>query len=126
MKRTLATVLLSFLMGVPVLARGAEPSPTAKAEIAHLFSRLEASGCEFNRNGTWYKPQDASVHLKKKYQYLLDKGMVTSAESFIEKAATESSASGKPYQVRCGGGAPADSAVWFKAELTRHRSANNK
>src|SRR5262245_3074261 len=100
----------------------AEPPATAKQEIRYLLAHLEASGCQFYRNGSWHSAKDASGHLQKKYQYLLDRGMISSAESFIEQGASSSSMSGKPYQVRCGNDAkPETSAVWLTAELSRIR-----
>lgn len=90
-------------------------------EITHLISYLETSGCRFNRNGTWYSAIDAVSHINKKYQYLLDKKLVSSAEVFIEKAASESSMSGKAYLVQCGDAQPESSAIWFSAELKKYR-----
>ena len=54
-------------------------SSAARAEIEGLMSRLEASGCEFNRNGTWYTAAEAASHLQRKAKYLEDSGMVESA-----------------------------------------------
>ncbi|HEY8102098.1 MAG TPA: DUF5329 domain-containing protein [Burkholderiaceae bacterium] len=99
----------------------ANPSAASKAEITHLLSFLEKSGCQFNRNGSWYSPNEAVTHLQKKYQYLLDKNLISTSEDFIERAATESSMSGKPYLVKCDNAAPVESAVWFKRELTTFR-----
>ena len=99
----------------------AAPTPTAKAEIDHLLDYLAKSGCEFNRNGSWYGSKEARDHLNDKYQYLLKKDWVSNAESFIERAATQSSISGKAYQVRCGATQPVASAAWLKAELGRYR-----
>ena len=45
--------------------------PAAKAEIDHLLDYLAKSGCEFNRNGSWYGSKEARDHLNDKYQYLL-------------------------------------------------------
>jgi hypothetical protein len=56
-----------------------------------------------------------------KYRYLLDKGLVSSAESFIERAASKSSLSGTAYQVQCDHGKPVESGTWFSAELARFR-----
>jgi hypothetical protein len=41
--------------------------------------------------------------ISKEYAFLLDKGWVSKAEEFIARAATQSSMSGTPYQVRCAG-----------------------
>lgn len=114
-----------LLLGLTGLAGAAEPTPAARQEIAHLFTYLKASGCDFNRNGSWHGAVEAAQHLDKKYQYLLKKGMVGSAEDFIARAATESSMSGDAYQVRCGASAPVASAAWFGAELRRYRQAHH-
>ncbi len=96
-------------------------SDSTKAEIEHLFTHLEKSGCEFNRNGSWYTASEAAAHLKKKYDYLVKKDMITDAESFIDKAASESSISGKPYQVKCDGKPIVNSKEWFSEELLSFR-----
>jgi hypothetical protein len=95
---------------------------TARAEIDHLLAYLEQSGCEFYRNGKWYPSPDARAHLDRKYQYLLKKGWVDTAEQFIARAATQSSRSGEAYRVRCPAAAAAPSARWLKDELQRYRS----
>lgn len=112
--------LLGALLLVPLLAAAA-PSPSATQEIDHLFTYLKDSRCEFNRNSTWYTPSDAVAHLKDKYDYLLRKDRIATAEDFIELAATESSMSGRPYLVRCGNGATVNSGLWFRDELARYR-----
>lgn len=99
----------------------AAPAPAAQTEINHLMDYLAKSGCEFNRNGSWYGSKEARDHLNDKYQYLLKKDWVSNTESFIERAATQSSISGKAYQVRCGAAQPVASAAWLKAELSRYR-----
>jgi hypothetical protein len=47
--------------------------------------------------------------------------MLSSAEDFIDKAATSSSTSGKLYFVKCGNEEPVQSSVWFKAGLSKYR-----
>jgi hypothetical protein len=101
-----------------------EPAPAAKLEIAHLFSFLQASGCQFDRNGTWYDSNEAVSHLTKKYQYLVSKGLVASSEDFIERVASESSMSDRVYRVRCGSNPAVNSADWFRAELKRYREGS--
>jgi hypothetical protein len=114
---------LTFLLSAFTFlqAHAAEPAAT-KAEIVHLFSVLEAANCQFNRNGTWYNTKEASGHLQTKYKYLQDKDLVPSAEKFIERAATESSFSGKAYQIKCADNVAQTSNPWFQAALVKYRS----
>jgi Family of unknown function (DUF5329) len=114
---TLLLLLASFFTA----AQAAEPAAT-KQEIAHLFTTLEASGCQFNRNGSWYGAKEAAGHLTSKYKYLQDKDLVPSAEKFIERAATESSLSGKAYQIKCADNVAQPSAPWFQAALAKYRA----
>lgn len=109
------------LLLLAALAQAAE-SPTTKAEIAHLFTTLEVSNCQFNRNGSWYSAKEASGHLGTKYKYLQDKDLVPTAEKFIERAATESSLSGKTYQMKCADNVAQPSAPWFRAALDKYRA----
>ena len=114
----LALLLASFLS----LAAGAAPPETAVKEINHLLDHVGESGCEFYRNGSWYGSQKAVAHLRDKYKYLNDRNLVNTTEQFIERAASESSFSGKPYQIRCGGGAAVNSQQWLHEKLMELRA----
>jgi hypothetical protein len=114
--------LLALLL-LPGLAWADEPTPIARQEIAHLVDYLKNSNCQFNRNGSWHSSSDAAKHLDQKYQYLLKKGLASTAEEFIERAGTQSSISGQPYQVRCHAESPAASKTWLSTELTAYRAA---
>jgi hypothetical protein len=116
--RTASALLLS-LAGT---AFAAPLPPAARAEVDALLGRLQASGCEFNRNGSWYAGADAKAHLLKKLDYLEGTDLVKTAEQFIERGASGSSMSGKPYLVRCAGKAPVESAKWLTAELQQVRA----
>jgi len=112
-------LLLALLVGPAVRA---EPAANVATEINSLLDYIETSGCEFNRNGVWYDSKDARTHLDEKYKFLATLGMISSAEDFIEKAATESTFSGKPYEVKCNGGPIVMSRQWLKEELARLRA----
>jgi hypothetical protein len=116
----LFAILTAFMLSLSTSS--AEPDARAKSEIEHLMSFLAGSSCEFYRNGSWHTPARAVEHLRGKYEYLAGRGLVSTAESFIERAATESSMSGKPYLVRCGDAESVESSKWFSAELSRHRA----
>lgn len=100
----------------------AAPSALAQREINHLLDHLERSGCEFYRNGDWHSAKEAHAHIAKKYGYLVEKGLADTAEDFIQRAASQSSMSGKTYRVRCAGVASLPSAQWFADELLRYRN----
>ncbi|HKE95068.1 MAG TPA: DUF5329 domain-containing protein [Povalibacter sp.] len=121
MKQTLMCVAMALSFASPA----AESEADARQEIEHLIGYLGSSGCQFNRNGTWYDASTAVGHLSRKYAVLSDKKLVPTAEAFIEKAASSSSASGKPYHVRCPGKAEIPSGEWFHAELERFRAASH-
>lgn len=117
MKRRAAFAALLFCCG----AGAAETSPAVKAEIEALLGKLEASGCQFDRNGSWYNGSEARDHLKKKLAYIERKGAVRSTEQFIDLAASRSSVSGRPYQVKCTGEPTVESQVWLSKELAALR-----
>jgi hypothetical protein len=105
------------------VAQAGTLSPTARVEIDTLLKRLEASGCQFNRNGSWYPGPEARAHLQRKLEYLEDKGLVDSAEQFIERGATQSSMTGRAYLVKCAGQTPVASRTWLTAQLQAIRAA---
>jgi len=108
------------------MAHAAPPAPGVQAEIEALLGRLESSKCEFNRNGGWYNGADAKTHLHGKLESLERRTTLRSTEQFIELAATFSSSSGKPYEVKCGGGPSVPSAQWLTKELAILRAAGQR
>lgn len=115
-------------LGIAVQAIAAPLAPAARIEIEGLLARLSASGCEFNRNGSWHSAPEAVAHLKRKLDYLEQHDLVANAEQFIERAATASSLSGEPYLVRCGSAAPMNSNVWLREQLAliRKQATGNR
>ncbi|HVK52899.1 MAG TPA: YfeK family protein [Pseudoxanthomonas sp.] len=108
-----------------LFAWGAQAAPSAQAqrEIRGLMDALSASRCQFQRNGKWYERDEARAHLQRKYEYLLKRDLVDTAELFIERAASRSSVSGKAYRVRCPGQADVDAAAWFGGRLKAMRNS---
>jgi hypothetical protein len=104
------------------LCAAAPLEPDARAEIDALMTRLETSGCRVNRNGTWYPAADTRSHLTTKLDYLEQRGQVENAEQFIDRAASGSSMSGRPYLIQCGDAPPVESATWFARELQAIRA----
>jgi hypothetical protein len=111
-----------FLLGALLLPPAlAAPTPASvSVEITSLMTRLEHAGCEFNRNGSWYSGTEAKAHLLLK---LGAAGDFQSAEQFIERVASRSSMSGRPYLVRCEVSPPIESSEWLTAQLKEIRSS---
>lgn len=115
----LALLLASFFSQAAVAA----PPETAVKEINHLLDRVGQSGCEFYRNGIWYKGNLGQVHLRDKYEWLVRKDMISAAADFIDKAASQSSMTGLAYRVRCKGQEEMLTKQWLTEELMRFRAA---
>jgi len=111
---TLAACLQAIAAPVPAKVR---------TEIETLLGNLQASGCEFNRNGSWHSGAEAKAHLLRKLEYLEENAALQTTEQFIEQAASESSFSGQPYQVKCGEAAAVGSRQWLTRELASLRSS---
>lgn len=77
----------------------AQQKLTEAQKIEHLIQYIaHLEGCKFIRNGSEYAPAEAADHLRLK----LKKGgnAKMTAKEFIDKLASESSMSGKPYQLK--------------------------
>lgn len=119
--KQLALLMASLLFAV-ALPVAAAPTPVAvRTEIDGLLTRLASSGCEFKRNGSWHQAGEAKAHLERKLTYIEKRGDLSSIEQFIKLAATGSSMSGTPYQVRCAGTEPVPSAQWLGDALKQMR-----
>lgn len=88
-------------------------------EIDYLLSEVAKSRCTFIRNGKRYPGRDARAHLRSKYRY--NAHLIDSTEEFIEKIASKSSMSGKPYLIRCSGQDEQTAGGWFTALLQTYR-----
>ena len=91
-----------------------------ETEVNSLIDDVAASGCDFQRNGTVHDSVDAADHLRLKYRR--GKRYVDTAEHFIDRLATESSWTGKPYTVICDGVAE-PSGEWLYRRLQEHRNS---
>ncbi|MEO6665873.1 MAG: DUF5329 family protein [Nitrospiria bacterium] len=112
---------LAVFLLAGALAQAAELSSAAGTEIASLLNTLVASECQFYRNGSWHTGAEAKEHLQMKLESYAKKGVITSSEEFIARAATRSSLSGQLYKVRCPNHEEEPSAVWLRRELNHLR-----
>ncbi|WP_439102046.1 DUF5329 domain-containing protein [Congregibacter sp.] len=99
----------------------ADPATPADREITYLINSVEESGCLFMRNGDEHQATDAADHLRLKYRR--GKRYAKSADQFIERLASESSWTGKPYFINCPGSPSVTSRDWLSDELERYRQS---
>ena len=118
-------MLLGLLCACGLAAAGppasAEPDEAAQAEIAALLAAVGSSGCTFIRNDEPGTASAARAHLERKYRYARKK--LESAEDFIERVASKSSRSGRPYLVECPGEPQQPTREWLFDRLAEIRSS---
>jgi len=115
-------LLAALAAASPQRSGAAPPDATAQAEVQHLLQFVGNSGCSFFRNGEWYPARRAAEHLRSKYDYLVTRNRISTAEDFIHKAASFSSFSSQPYKVRCGPQTELLAGQWLSAELDQFRA----
>ena len=113
MRPLLPTVLLCAALTSSTYAQ-----TDTEAEITALIEAVRESGCEFNRNGSLHSAGAAAEHLELKYSR--GKRYADSAEAFIERLASKSSWSGKPYEMICDGETQ-PAGYWLTATLVALR-----
>lgn len=113
MKILYGLLLFTMLLPAAVLADATE------VEIEYLITSVGQSGCIFIRNGSRHDAEDAASHMRLKYRR--GKRYATTAELFIERLASKSSFSGKPYAIECPGSDAVPSGDWLNARLEEYR-----
>jgi hypothetical protein len=88
------------------------------AEIDYLLGTVASSDCLFIRNGKEYAGADAQKHLQMKRER--GRKYYDSSDEFIERIASKSSWSGKPYRIRCGD-VEENAGDWFTSLLDTFR-----
>ena len=108
------------LIAIGLLLAVASPVPAAPPaeEIEYLMTAIGTSGCAFVRNGKRHA-RAAESHIRMKYRRA--KRHATTAERFIERLATRSSMSGRPYLMDCPDSEPVPSAAWLHDALAAYR-----
>lgn len=89
--------------------------------IESLITRVARStDAAFVRNGRSYAAPEAAQFLRKKWRSR--ESEVRSAEEFIDRIASFSSTTGKPYRIRFADGREISSAEFLRAELAKLRA----
>ncbi len=112
--------IIKFLVVLLVILSNAAYADTQK-EIAHLLDFVANTACKYERNGILYGGIEAQGHIKKKYQYSINK--INSAEDFIKYSATRSTISGKKYTILCADMPVQNSADWMLEERKKFRQS---
>ena len=103
--------LVALLLALAEAAAAQSFDPAVSA----LLQSVETSGCEMERNGERHDGKAAAEHLRTKLQRSGRPGM--NADLFIDRVASGSTLSGKPYYVLCPGRPPVESRTWLRARL---------
>ena len=119
MNRISSSHLLCGLLLVFVLQPAATLVDSMDEEIDYLISSVGKGGCTFIRNGNRLTGRAARAHLRSKRR--LNAHVIDSTEEFIEKIASQSATSGKPYLISCKGENQQNAGEWLTALLAQHR-----
>ncbi len=90
----------------------------ATAEVEYLLTALGQSDCTFIRNGKEYSAMEAESHLRMKYER--GRKYADSADQFIDRLASKSSWSGKPYYIQCPGEDQQQTSAWLTQRLAQY------
>ena len=112
MRTLLVTLLLLAMAASP--ARAADDA----AAIEYLLVAVGESGCTFIRNGKEYASEEAERHLRMKYRR--GKRWAPDARAFIDRLASKSSMSGKPYRMRCADEGEQLTSEWLEVKLAAY------
>ncbi len=123
MKYLVLPVLL--LLTVPLKADW----KTEKAKIEYLLQEISMVEGVFVRNETEHAPQEAVEHLRMKIKRAMESWFAPkkekwTAEMFIDKLASKSSLSGKPYQIKLNDGRVINSRDWLNRKLKQFKPTN--
>jgi hypothetical protein len=115
-----AVVSLALATPRPVLADEAAPVGVEQRTIEALIESVaHLTDATFLRNGKSYPSSSAARFLREKWRSRQSE--VRSAEDFIDRVASSSSTTGKPYLIRFANGREVSSAEYLRGELAKLR-----
>jgi hypothetical protein len=115
------TGLLLVLVVTPSFLRAQTLPATENQKIEALIKHVgDLKDAKFIRNGSTYEPSSAVRFLRGKWD--ANKSEVKSARDFIDKVASISGTSGKPYLIRFNDGKEINSGEFLLAELKKIES----
>ena len=120
----LAVLALSLVFAGPraSVAEDGAPETERRTIEALITSVAELRDATFIRNGKSYDAKSAARFLREKWKSR--ESEVRTAEDFIERVASVSSTTSKPYLIRFADGREIQSAEYLRAELARLRAVD--
>jgi len=109
-----AILSLLLLISVPAAVTSAPADETQKIE-ALIQDVRDLKDATFIRNGSSYNSKSAAIFLRRKWQ--ANQSEVKTARDFIDKVASFSGTSGKPYLIRFEDGTEIHSREFLMARL---------
>ncbi|WP_431124682.1 DUF5329 family protein [Variovorax paradoxus] len=126
--RLFRTALFAILLAVVAALAQATPSASEQKLIDTLILRVSnMKTMTFMRNGDEHNAADAAdaaKHMQAKFDHFKDE--IVTAEDFIDRCASRSEITGKPYQVKMPNGAVRDAKEFLTAELHTLRKGGGK
>jgi hypothetical protein len=118
MKRLIIFAFTLLLLAIPAFS--ASPEPVAQTVDA-LIKTVEKSDLKFVRNGDEHTAKEAAEHMRRKYDHF--KKEIKTPEDFVNKCASKSELSGKPYTVKKPDGSTEKCDVWMRSLLEQRQKA---
>ena len=116
--KTFVKFSLALMLALLAVVASAKPPLTETQKIEALITSVgELKNAVFIRNGSEYSGEQAEHHLRMKWENAGSK--VKTAEDFIKYCASESSFSGKKYQIRFADGKTVYSEDYFHEQLKK-------
>ena len=110
------SLAFSLLLITTVQVAALSATATEKQKIEALIQQVsELKDARFVRNGSAYNSKSAAIFLRRKWQ--ANQSEVRSARDFIDKVASYSGTSGKPYLIRFKDGKEIHSREFLLARL---------
>ena len=117
-KCNIATLFFLLFLGLvmPVFVRALTAPPAEKEKIESLIKQVAVlKDAKFVRNGTAYNADTAATFLRRKWEG--NQSDVKTARDFIDKVASISGTSGKPYLIRFKDGTEIQSRYFLLLKL---------
>jgi hypothetical protein len=123
LRSIVAVLVLALVAALPIASVAGDAAVDAERSTieALIDSVAQLRDATFVRNGKPYDASKAARFLREKWKSR--ESEVRSAEDFIERVASVSSTTSKPYLIRFADGREIQSADYLRAELARLRAA---